>query len=258
MDTRRALGGRAITFGLAVVVGTLVAGSAKARMVPSEPSEVNQASVVSQTNCHDRGNCGSPLKAGLQITFTGWSCTTGFVARATGTRKLYMVTAGHCTGGSGLFAQWSHHGIPIGRAALDAFEDGSRADAGAIELEEVGAGNLVYASSHADIGTLTVSLPDSRQTLGSEVCRSGGTSGWTCGHIVATDVDTKIAGKHIGHTWWTDFPSAAGDSGGPVLDRAGHLLGIVIATTATQSVYSTVDGIAAALDVQPCLTPTCD
>jgi hypothetical protein len=258
MDTRRALRAAAITLGVAVVLGTVVSGRADAGVISSGGPAGNRSRVVPAAGCRDRGDCSRPLKGGLRITFTGWSCTTGFVARATGTRKLYMVTAGHCTAGSGLFAQWSHHGIPIGRAALDTFEDGSSADAGAIEIEEVGAGNLVYASSNADIGTVAASLADSGQTIGSEVCRSGGTSGWTCGRIVATDVATKIAGKDIGHTWWTDFPSAAGDSGGPVLDRAGHLLGIVIATTATQSVYSTVDRITAALDVQPCLTPTCD
>jgi streptogrisin D len=257
MDTRRALQAAAITFGVAVVLGTLAADRVQARVAASTVPAGNRSPVVLAAGCRDRGDCSSPLKGGLRITFTGWTCTTGFVARATKTGKLYLVTAGHCTAGSGLFAQWSHHGASIGRAALDAFEDGSSADAGAIEIDEVGVSNLVYASSNADIGSVTASLADRSQTIGSEVCRSGGTSEWTCGHVVATDVDTKIAGKHIRHTWWTDFPSASGDSGGPVLDPAGHLLGIVIATTATQSVYSTVDRISAELAVLPCVTPTC-
>jgi hypothetical protein len=179
------------------------------------------------------------------------------VAKADDSGKLYIVTAGHCLAGSGLFAQWSHHSNSIGRAALDAYEEGSNADAGAIEIEPLDVSNLAYASSSGDIVRVTASLPDIAQTIGSEVCRSGGTSGWTCGHIVAVDMDTKISGKHIRHTWWTDFPSASGDSGGPILDHEGHLLGIVIATTTTQSVYSTVDSVAHELHLRPCLDATC-
>ena len=57
------------------------------------------------------------------------------------------------------------------------------------------------------------------------VCRSGGTSGWRCGSIIAADVDATVGGMVIHHTWWTDFPSAAGDSGSPVLDHDGRAAG---------------------------------
>ena len=73
---------------------------------------------------------------GLQITFTGWSCTTGFVARDTETGKLVVLTAGHCLAGSGLSALWSHHGVAIGRASVEAFDPGSNADVGAIDLTD--------------------------------------------------------------------------------------------------------------------------
>jgi hypothetical protein len=256
MDTRRLLQAAAISFGIALVLGSVIDDRSKARAGAREPAAESQAQAV-VWGCRARDDCGSPLKAGLRITFTGWSCTTGFFAQATDTRKVYVITAGHCTSGSGLFAQWSHHGTVIGRAALDAFGDGSSADAGAIEIEDLSFANVVFSSAGSDLRPVLATKPDSAQTIGSEVCRAGGTSGWTCGHIAAVDVDTRVAGKHIRHTWWTDFPSAAGDSGGPIVDRAGHLLGIVIATTPTQSVYSTVDSVARELDVRPCLDATC-
>src|SRR5436189_292902 len=93
---------------------------------------------------------------------------------------------------------------------------------------------------------------------GSRICRSGATSGWRCGSVVAADVDATVDGTRLRHTWWIDFPSAAGDSGAPVLDVDGRAAGILIATTQTRSLYSTVDWIAAELGVRVCVTATCE
>jgi len=243
--------GVGLAIGVAFVTGP--AGDEAAQALTTGGQE--RAVVV--PGCHNRGDCGAPLKGGLQITFTGWSCTSGFLARDTETRQPYLVTAGHCMAGSGLFARWAHHGIAIGRATLNAFRDGSAADAGAVAIEEADVSNELFRSSNVDVRSVTGWEADSLQTIGSEVCRSGGASGWTCGRITAADVDTTIAGRLIRHTWWTDFVSAAGDSGGPMLDHDGHLVGIVIATTATHSVYSTIDAIAGELRVRPCVDPTC-
>jgi hypothetical protein len=208
-------------------------------------------------SCHSRSDCGPAVIGGLQITFTGWSCTAGFMTRAE-SRKLYLLTAGHCIEGSGSLALWKHHGLDIGRASVEAFPPGSNADVGAIEVTTSDATNEIYGSGNADIRSVNGWAPDSSQTVGSEVCRSGGTSGWRCGAIVTADVDTTIAGRLIHHTWWTDFPSARGDSGAPVLDHDGRAAGILIATTPTQSVYSTVDGIGSALHARLCVSAACD
>jgi len=200
--------------------------------------------------CHSRNDCGTPLKAGLLIDFTGWECTTGFFAHSPTDGQRYLITAGHCIKASGLYAEWSHHGHRVGRAALDAFEQGTTADAGAIELDGIATANVVLGVTIADLRPITGTRPEADQTVGTEVCRSGGVSGWTCGHVVTVDVDTVIAGTPIRHTWWTDFPSQSGDSGSPLIDRSGHLLGIVIATTSTQTLYSTVDAITDELNLR--------
>ncbi len=233
--------------------GEHAAGGSAASVAP-----ISEQKAVEASTCHSRSDCGSPVKGGLQIAFTGWSCTTGFVARHATSRKLFVLTAGHCIVSSGLSALWSHHDVDLGPASLYSFENGSSADSGAIEIGETGPADQVYGTSNDDIRTVTALVPNASQTVGSIVCRSGSTSGWGCGRIVTADVVAKIQGRLIEHTWWTDFPSASGDSGAPVLDAQGGAAGVVIATTATQTVYSTVEGIENALDLKPCLDAACD
>jgi V8-like Glu-specific endopeptidase len=180
------------------------------------------------------------------------------MARDTETGKLLLLTAGHCLAGSGLSALWSHHGAAIGRASVEAFHPGSDADVGAIDLTNARPSNEVYGSGETNIRSVTALASNASQATGSQVCRSGAASGWRCGTIVAADVDATIGGTLIHHTWWTDFPSAAGDSGSPVLDQDGRAAGILIATTPTRSLYSTVDWIATELHARPCVTPGCD
>ena len=232
----------------------LAAGS----MVGAAAPRSSSVGAVQPLTCRSRSDCGPLVMGGLQITYTGWSCTTGFVARDTKTHKVIVLTAGHCLAGSGLMALWSHHGMAIGRASVEVFQAGSNADVGAIEVAEPEAGNEVYGSSSTDIRRVTGWASNASQTVGAKVCRSGGTSGWGCGTIVVADVDATIDGRLIHHTWWADFPSAAGDSGSPVLNGDGRAAGIVIATTPTQSLYSTVEWIATELRARPCVTPGCD
>jgi streptogrisin C len=240
--------------GLVLAIGLVIGGGLAGR---GEARAATATTPVHVSNCRSRSDCGAPIKGGLQITFTGWACTTGFLARDLHTGKLYAITAGHCLARSGLLALWSHHGRGIGHATLQAFREGSGADAGAIEVDQVAVTNEVYASSNEDIRHVEAWAADRDHLIGSAVCRSGATSGWTCGHIVAADVSTKIDGLPIRHSWWTDFPSATGDSGGPLFGVDGRLLGIAIATTSTQTVYSTIEAIAAELNVSPCVTPSC-
>jgi hypothetical protein len=160
--------------------------------------------------------------------------------------------------GSGLTAEWSHHGRAIGRAALQGLHEGSSADVGAIEINASDSIDQVVASDGLDIRSVTDEAPDASQTVGSFVCRAGATSGWGCGQIVAADVDAYSDGIRIHHGWWIDIPSAPGDSGAPVVDAQGRAAGIVIGTTTTRSLYSTVDGIDAELGLRPCLDPACD
>ena len=258
MKGRVAAAQRRLLIGTVVVIGIVLSGSADTRVPAMEPTANETPGQMPQPMCRSRSDCGPRLMGGLQITFTGWLCTVGFLARDMAKRDMYILTAGHCVAGSGVSALWSHHGAEVGRATAEAFHAGSNADVGEIEVTQSNASDDLYGSSNTDIRSVVGSASNASQRVGSTVCRSGGTSGWRCGSIVVADVDAKLDGRLIHHTWWTDFPSAVGDSGSPVLDGDGRAAGILIATTPTQSLYSTIDWIATELHARPCVTPSCD
>lgn len=258
MDTRSPGANWRRWIGPVVVVGIVLSGCARAGGAGLGPSATAVSEQVAHPTCRTRIDCGSRLMGGLRITFTGWLCTVGFLARDTATREMYVLTAGHCVAGGGVTALWSSNGAAVGRATAEAFHAGSNADVGEIEIAGSDAANEVYGSSGTDIRSVTAWAPNGSQTVGSKVCRSGGTSGWQCGTIVKADVDATISGRLIHHTWWTDFPSEAGDSGSPVIDGDGRAAGIVIATTKTETLYSTIDGMSTELPARPCVTPSCD
>jgi len=264
----RTIGRRRAFLVLVAVAVVAVAGNADSRAAAGHvdasvpggavtTEAVATEAAMTTRSCRARDDCGSSLKAGLRITFTGWACTIGIIARGVEDDTTYAVAAGHCISGSGVYAQWSHHGAVIGRAALNAFEGDSAVDAGAIEIPAASVSDELFATDRGDIRTVTAVVPNHAQALGTEVCRSGGTSGWSCGHVVSRDVPTRIEGKPVEHTWWTDFPSAKGDSGSPIVDRQGRLLGIAVATTGTQTVYVPIDEVLKALHVRPCLDAAC-
>lgn len=251
--------GRGVILGFAMGASIGVLGLPEERTAtPAPVAAKGPASKVEDASCRTRADCGLHIRGGLRVTFTGWACTTGFVARDARTETRYVLTAGHCVLGSGVGAQWSHHGTVIGRAALQGLHPGSSADVGAIEIDPSETSDQVIGSDVSDVRQITASAPNASQTVDSVICRSGATSGWGCGSIVAADVDATIDGIRIHHGWWIDIPSAPGDSGAPVVDVQGRAAGIVIGTTATRSLYSTVDGIAAELGLRPCVEPSCN
>jgi streptogrisin B len=247
-----------LTGGMLLAVALAPGGSATASQGPGPTAAQGSVVPSAAVDCRSRSDCAATFVGGLQLQSTGWACTSGFVARSTTTQQLYVVTAGHCIADSGLFALWSHHGKTVGRATITAFRPDSAADVAAIEIPVGSVGNGVYSSAPMAIRLVTGRAPDAAQAVGSAVCRSGGVSGWRCGSITRADVATSIRNIPLRHTWWLDFPSTKGDSGSPVLDAEGRIAGIVIATTATESVYSTVDAIAEELGVRPCLDYACD
>jgi hypothetical protein len=100
MGARRSWPHAILRIGIVLAAGGVVGAAA--------PRSTSGATIEPLT-CRSRSDCGPLVMGGLQITFTGWSCTTGFVAGDTETHKVVVLTAGHCVAGSGLLA-------PVGSA----------------------------------------------------------------------------------------------------------------------------------------------
>ena len=220
-------------------------------------AEIVGGEAPAPASCVSRSDCASPLKGGLWIVSGGFACTSGFLGRpGTAPTPLYMMTAGHCLQDSGLAPNWTHHGVVIGHGAFEQYYNGTNADIGAINATESGAKNQVYANSPTDIRSITGHLLISQQPVGATICRSGASSGYRCGQVAQTNVDTWVGPYLVHHMWVTDYPSSGGDSGGSMINGF-NAAGIFSALTSTNSYYSTIDWIVTEHNVRPCYSASC-
>ncbi|GAA1596479.1 S1 family peptidase [Kribbella sancticallisti] len=146
------------------------------------------------------------LLGGYQVDKnTGFTCSLGFNARAGDGARIFL-TAGHCTSGRPSF---SRNGYIIGNTRTSSFPGSDYGTVGVIEgwdqqgrVERWGATDVVVRGS-------TTAM------VGAGLCKSGKSTGWTCGRIVARDVtvnygNNKVVRGLFQHTACTE----AGDSGG--------------------------------------------
>ncbi|MGW6279148.1 S1 family peptidase [Kribbella sp. NPDC055071] len=146
------------------------------------------------------------LRGGVQVDKnTGYICSLGFNARTTKGNPIFL-TAGHCTAGKPSF---SRNGYVLGNTYSSSFPGHDFGAVGVIEgwdqqgyVEGWGAGNIAVKGL-------------ANQTVGSELCKSGKSTGWTCGKIVARNVTVNYGNNRIvrglfQHTACVE----AGDSGG--------------------------------------------
>ncbi|MGY4767187.1 S1 family peptidase [Kribbella sp. CWNU-51] len=146
------------------------------------------------------------LRGGVQVDKnTGYVCSLGFNARTTKGTRIFL-TAGHCTAGKPSF---SRNGYILGNTRTSSFPGNDFGTVGVIEgwnqqgyVEGWGAGNIAVRGI-------------ANATVGSTLCKSGKTTGWTCGRIVARNVtvnygSNKVVRGLFQHTACVE----AGDSGG--------------------------------------------
>jgi streptogrisin C len=146
------------------------------------------------------------LRGGVQVDKnTGYVCSLGFNARTRKGNRIFL-TAGHCTAGKPSF---SRNGYVLGNTYTSSFPGNDFGSVGVIEgwdqqgyVEGWGSGNVAVKG-----------LAD--PTVGSTLCKSGKSTGWTCGRIVARDVTVNYGSNRVvkglfEHTACVE----AGDSGG--------------------------------------------
>lgn len=107
----------------------------------------------------------------------GYLCSAGFNATTSGGDAL-MITAGHCAEGSPSF---SSDGVEIGETVDYSFPGDDFASVSVSdEWTQVGGVDMYDGTDQAVAGS-------EEAAVGAAVCKSGRTSSWTCGEIVAED-----------------------------------------------------------------------
>ena len=157
------------------------------------------------------------LLGGMQVDKnTGYTCSLGFNAQANDGTKIFL-TAGHCTSGRPSF---SRNGYILGETRSSSFPGNDYGTVSVIdgwdqrgEVERWGSGDIAV-QGRAGV------------TVGASVCKSGKSTKWTCGRVVAKNVTVnygtnKVVKGLYQHTACVE----SGDSGGANL-TGSYALGI--------------------------------
>lgn len=146
------------------------------------------------------------LLGGYQVDKnTGYTCSLGFNATTSDGARIF-VTAGHCTAGKPSF---SRNGYIIGNTRSSSFPGNDFGTVSVIEgWDQQGRVERWGATDVQVRGTADA-------MVGSDLCKSGKSTGWTCGKIVARNVtvnygNNKVVRGLIEHTACVEV----GDSGG--------------------------------------------
>lgn len=160
--------------------------------------------------CTSRENCPALLRGGIDIRSTTHRCTSAFEAIRNTTNEDVLLTAGHCFPlGTGV-NHWTTApiGTVIGR------QDWGDTDAESISQQDAvwDPTNWVYHTDSNRQRQINEVKQAATEFVGERVCKSGTTSGLTCGEITDTNA---VAADHTGQTF-ADFCSLPGDSGAPI------------------------------------------
>jgi Trypsin/Alpha-lytic protease prodomain len=136
----------------------------------------------------------------------GGRCSAGFNTQSGG--SLYVLTAGHCTE---ISSSWGDGSQPIGSTAASSFPGN---DYGAISIDDPASldpqGGVLANGGFQDISGA------GRVPVGSTVCKTGSTTGTTCGTVLAYDVTVNYAEGTVFGLTETNVCTQPGDSGGPL------------------------------------------
>jgi streptogrisin D len=144
---------------------------------------------------------------GGQAIYRGGSrCSAGFNTRS-GSGRNYVLTAGHCTNLGGTWTTSS--GQTIGPVAASSFPGN---DFGAIRISSPAAldprGGVLHNGAFRDI------TGASRVAVGTTACKTGSTTGTTCGQVLAYNVTVRYAEGTVYGLTRTNICTQPGDSGG--------------------------------------------
>jgi streptogrisin D len=155
------------------------------------------------------GAIGTQAFYGGQAILTGSSrCTAGFITQAASGNQ-YVLTAGHCTN---IGSTWrTSSGVTIGTTAASRFPGD---DFGAIRISSPSTlqpqGGVLNNGAFLDITSA------GRVPVGATVCKTGSTTGTTCGRVLAYNTTVNYPQGTVTGLTTTNVCTQAGDSGGPL------------------------------------------
>ncbi|MEV6285264.1 S1 family peptidase [Kribbella sp. NPDC051770] len=157
------------------------------------------------------------LRGGVQVDKnTGYTCSLGFNARTDDGSRIFL-TAGHCTAGKPSF---SRNGYVLGETRSSSYPGN---DFGTVKvIDGWDLRGEVERWNDGDIrlqGTAGV-------TVGASVCKSGKSTRWSCGRVVAKNVTVNYGENQIVKGLYQHTACVqTGDSGGPNI-TGSYALGI--------------------------------
>jgi hypothetical protein len=146
------------------------------------------------------------LLGGLQVDKnTGYTCSLGFNARTSDGARIFL-TAGHCTSGKPSF---SRNGYILGNTRTSSFPGN---DFGTVSVID----GWDQQGRVERWGTDDVTIRGYvNPTVGAPVCKSGKSTKWTCGRIVARNVTVNYGNNQVVKGLFQHTACVqAGDSGG--------------------------------------------
>ncbi|HEX5495398.1 MAG TPA: S1 family peptidase, partial [Mycobacteriales bacterium] len=169
--------------------------------------------------CSSPYACDPPLRSGLAIYTARARCTSGFTATAAG--RYYLLTAGHCTQ---VGSVWAAGTASVGERVI-----GSRAGSVFGAGGDMGLIGVAYPAYWRASGLVYPAYPVrsvGTALVGQVVCKSGSTTGLTCGTVTRTGATVYYPGRTVTGMTVTTACSGPGDSGAGVW-AGSTALGIV-------------------------------
>jgi streptogrisin D len=155
---------------------------------------------------HTRAVRTQAFYGGQAILHGGSRCSAGFNTRS-GSGRNYVLTAGHCANLGGTWTTSS--GQTIGPVAASSFPGN---DFGAIRISNPAAldprGGVLSGGAFQDI------TGAGRVAVGATACKTGSTTGTTCGPVLAYNVTVRYAEGTVYGLTRTRICTQPGDSGG--------------------------------------------
>jgi streptogrisin C len=209
-------------------------------------------------------NCDSPLRGGVNIH----GCTAGFITQSKVDTKKYVLTAGHCVDDGGTKHTHLANLDEVDIGPVHNYTFGPGGDMGIIRILDTGywdpkawvyvtASNGGYPTTKNESYTIS-GTGYSSALIGEYLCKTGKTSGTTCGKVeaIGVTVNYSASGVTVHGLGRAKIHTCKGDSGGPLYVQHiayGLVSGITLYPGDTQcggtTYYQGVKGAADAMNV---------